>query len=362
MPRPHQHSGARVKSTTSSRKVPNEGPSKKAVSDEGYAPIGGRDNSLYLFRALGKICTAKHNRAPLLVNPEDAFKDGNVVQLLTRSKGFPIQIKAATVYGDGAFGHDQSAFTVVVPEGQPPGVIMLRNVFFPGCYISIRKNAIHGDGKGHKFCYLRVKPLPDNYVMFESVESPGQLLALTAQGVCRSPVGLGPGDQEAHFFVRVQKQLHAYSTLIMTPFGRPSIMNQLRDQSLIQLYVKSTGTYLSISNSGFVVFTPNGNDAHTFFKYSDRGMGIVSLHSNKYPGFRMRAFNGSIQGKGDDNINADFRVKENPDGTVVFESVSCPGINIGIQAGPQYVVGLSINLVGIQNFGGSQTITKTPLN
>ena len=49
--------------------------------------------------------------------------------------------------------------------------------------------------------------------------------------------------------------------------------------------------------------------------------------------------------QGDDNINADFRVKENPDGSVVFESVSCPGINIGIQAGPQYVVGLSINLV-----------------
>ena len=39
---------------------------------------------------------------------QDAFKDGNVVQLLTRSKGFPIQIKGATVYGDGAFGHDQS--------------------------------------------------------------------------------------------------------------------------------------------------------------------------------------------------------------------------------------------------------------
>ena len=59
MPRPHQHSGARVQSTTSSRKVPNEGPSKKAVSDEGYAPIGGRDNSLYLFRALGKILYCK---------------------------------------------------------------------------------------------------------------------------------------------------------------------------------------------------------------------------------------------------------------------------------------------------------------
>ncbi|KAL5487126.1 hypothetical protein EMCRGX_G019692 [Ephydatia muelleri] len=95
MPRPHQHSGARVKSTTSSRKVPNEGPSKKAVSDEGYAPIGGRDNSLYLFRALGKILYCKredsvscsdtlpphlsrHNRAPLLVNPEEVVEQTQV--------------------------------------------------------------------------------------------------------------------------------------------------------------------------------------------------------------------------------------------------------------------------------------------
>ena len=59
-------------------------------------------------------------------------------------------------------------------------------------------------GKGHKFCHLRVKPLPDNYVMFESVESPGQYLALDSNGSCRSPVGLGPGDQDAHFFVRVE--------------------------------------------------------------------------------------------------------------------------------------------------------------
>ena len=44
------------------------------------------------------------------------------------------------------------AFTVVVPEGQPPGVIMLRNVFFPGCYIAIRKNAIHGDVSREYVC------------------------------------------------------------------------------------------------------------------------------------------------------------------------------------------------------------------
>ena len=36
-------------------------------------------------------------------------------------------------------------FTVVNPSGQPAGVVMLHNVFFPGCYIAIRKNSIHGD-------------------------------------------------------------------------------------------------------------------------------------------------------------------------------------------------------------------------
>ena len=42
------------------------------------------------------------------VGIQDAFKDGNVIQLLTRNKGFPIQIKGGAVNGDGTFGHDQS--------------------------------------------------------------------------------------------------------------------------------------------------------------------------------------------------------------------------------------------------------------
>ena len=41
------------------------------------------------------------------------------------------------------------------------------------------------------------------------------------------------------------------------------------------------------------------NESHltAFFRYNDHGMGIVSLHSNKYPGFRMRVQGGTIQGK-----------------------------------------------------------------
>ena len=57
----HQHSDTRLKGSAASRKAGSEGASglRKAVSEVGCASIGGRDSSLYLFRALGKILHCK---------------------------------------------------------------------------------------------------------------------------------------------------------------------------------------------------------------------------------------------------------------------------------------------------------------
>lgn len=39
------------------------------------------------------------------------------------------------------------------------------------------------------------------------------------------------------------------------------------------------------------------NSLTAFFRFNDHGMGIVSLHAQKYPGFRMRMHSGTLQGK-----------------------------------------------------------------
>ena len=49
--------------------------------------------------------------------------------------------------------------------------------------------------------------------------------------------------------------------------------------------------------------------------------------------------------QGDPDLNGDFRVMENSDGTVSFESVTCGGGFLGIPAGPKPITHISLNLV-----------------
>jgi hypothetical protein len=66
--------------------------------------------------------------------------------------------------------------------------------------------------------------------------------------------------------------------------------------------------------------------------------------------------------QGDPNLTADWRLKENADGTVQFESVVCQGACVGINQGGTLAKNISIFLVNVQKFGGAETITKSPLN
>ena len=50
-----------------------------------------------------------------------------------------------------------------------------------------------------------------------------------------------------------------------------------------------------------------------------------------------------VQGTGD--VNADFRVKESPDGALYLESVTCPTACVGIQSEGQLKTGLSVFLM-----------------
>lgn len=292
----------------------------------------------------------------------DAFRNGNELQLIARSTGYPLTIRNKSLFGNGGFVKAESRFKVVEPDKAGRGVIMLQNMEWAGLHIAIKSHKVQVTSASDH-CHLRPVVLPDNYVVFESVKSPGEYVAMQKNDVPPEKVnGLSDGDTMVQFFVRVERQKHTYSNAIMTPFGRPSIANQLRDQCVIQLYLKSSNTFLSINGNGIVLSTANGGDKHTFFKWVDRGMGIVSLHSNQYPGYRLRMNNFVLEGKGDPTLLADWRLKENPDGTVQFESVTCQGACVGINQGGALIRDLSIFLVNIQKFGGAETITKSPIN
>ena len=98
------------------------------------------------------------------------------------------------------------------------------------------------------------------------------------------------------------------------------MQNNLPDRSIIQLYSKSTQSYLCISKSGVVeesvdeMFSKSiklcGYNyqwrimiyetvlIHTaYLLYHDRGMGIVSLDAYQRLGYRLRMFNNMLHGK-----------------------------------------------------------------
>ena len=61
----------------------------------------------------------------------------------------------------------------------------------------------------NKHCQLRVEALPDNYVVFEALHSPGEFVAIGSNGAPPDKVkGLGSTDKETQFFVRVE--VHVY--------------------------------------------------------------------------------------------------------------------------------------------------------
>lgn len=289
----------------------------------------------------------------------DAFKGGNVVQLIPKSNGNPLAIIKGDVSAGGRFGSSDALWTVTIAANNG---IVFQNVNWQGLHLSIRKKAITAKSKNDKHCPFDPKVLPDNYVYFESRESPNSFLAFQANGKPRNPQEVSGSDPDAHFFIRVIRQKHPYSNPITLPFGRPSIFAQVRDQAVVQLYSKAGNAFLSIDNRGNVKTISSDNDNTTFFIWVDHGMGIVSLKSHRFDGFRVRMGGFVVTGKGDPDINSDFRVWENPDGTIKFESVSCPSGHLSLNVGGQAVQNFSVFLVTIQKFGRSETISKVPLN
>lgn len=57
----------------------------------------------------------------------------------------------------------------------------------------------------------------------------------------------------------------------------------------------------------------------------------------------LKALHSSFQGMSD--LNTDFRIKDVQDGTVCFESVSCPGSFIGITVANGMQTNLNIQLL-----------------
>ncbi|XP_011404280.2 PREDICTED: uncharacterized protein LOC105312944 [Amphimedon queenslandica] len=285
----------------------------------------------------------------------DAFKAGNTVQLIARSNGNPVGVVNGDICARGNFSKTDSSWDVSIASNN--GVVFT-NVNWKGMHIAIRGKSLTAKGSNDKHCPLKVHVLPDNYIYLESLHQPGTYVGFDQRGNPRKPKELAPSEVDAQFFVRILRQKHL-SYDIKNPGGGASVFTRIPDMSVVQFFVSGHEKYLSINSAGAVLTTANPNDDTTFFYWKDRGMGIVSLQSYKFQGYRFRVSGNAIIAKGDPDLNSDFRVKENSDGTVTFESVVNPAMSLGIAIGSTAVTSLSANLMNIQQYGRNTTVTKS---
>ncbi|KAL5475458.1 hypothetical protein EMCRGX_G025277 [Ephydatia muelleri] len=259
----------------------------------------------------------------------DAFREGNVIQLVACSNRYPVQISDRVVYGNGAFSDPKTYFIVVVPPQAPPDVVMVKNVCETESFISVREGQLFCQDRAGPSCHFLVHVVLDNCVFLESSSRCGQSLSVSTNGVANLA---NFGEDDTQFVVRIVRQKYLPSAISSTPFGWPSIANRMRDGNVVQLYVRQDHTYVGINEDGNVVTVANGRSPNTRFVICDRGVCIYSLSAHNRPNFLLRVVNGATVGQGEPNFHSDFYLKERSDGDVSFESVSSPGSYISVQS------------------------------
>lgn len=80
---------------------------------------------------------------------------------------------------------------------------MFRNKSWAGIHLAMHRGGGMAVGKGRQPCFFRVKPLPDNYCMFESVEFPTFHMNFMANGAGGIPRTKNAMDSSAQFFIRM---------------------------------------------------------------------------------------------------------------------------------------------------------------
>ena len=100
-------------------------------------------------------------------------------------------------------------------------------------------------------------------------------------------------------------------------------------------------------------------DKQTFWILYNRGMGIISLRSQPYDGYWMRYFRGRMVNKGGEKeLSGDFRVIENPDGSVSLELAKEKGSFIALNGEKTF----SLFKVVLTGPPKKPTVSRTQLN
>jgi hypothetical protein len=154
---------------------------------------------------------------------DDAFRGGNVIQLISKSSGDLLNIEKGNLACKGKYGAPDAQWTVTIASNQD---IILTNVHWPGSHAGIKgKHATAISGKIDKNCQLKHHVLSsNNYVYFESNENPGYFLGFNHKGEARKASEVKDHEEDAQFFVRMERQKHPYCNAILGVNNLPSTL------------------------------------------------------------------------------------------------------------------------------------------
>ena len=257
-----------------------------------------------------------------------ALRNGNVLQLISKMSGKPVLIaKNGIVSGSGDYG-ELSELLVIEKE---PGVFMLRSASIKSFYLCIFNNQLEGRGQGGKWCEVRALPTPDNYVAFESIKAPGQLMGITHTGAVHRADKLTAADNESHFRIRIVKIAPSTMELptLLRYDGQPSVLNSLKDGARVQLVSRSYGDTLEIKDNG-TIGTKGGSGVGSSLIVRSRGGNIVSFQHVKHQGFMLCIQSGSVRGRQGTGLQVDFVIHETYDRHILLESLANQGQFIAV--------------------------------
>ncbi|KAL5499673.1 hypothetical protein EMCRGX_G011129 [Ephydatia muelleri] len=167
-----------------------------------FVSIGSLGNSL---NSLGKTLDSAAKDVDKTVtqavysSPLELLKDGYVVQLISKVGGKCLRVlERGQVDCLGEAG-TSSQFEVVVPR---PGVVKLRSVSTPQFYLAITGGYLIGYGQGGLDCEFVPSMTMGNYLVFESLASPGGVIGALPSGLICAPMQTPKTCDAAHFGIK----------------------------------------------------------------------------------------------------------------------------------------------------------------
>ncbi|XP_064397654.1 uncharacterized protein LOC135344380 isoform X2 [Halichondria panicea] len=292
-------------------------------------------------------------KSPVGYNIMNLMSQGNVIFILPKTsierkplylnRGFGERV----VHGGGSFT-DESRFVVTIPrEHTTEHVIALESFKYKGRYLCVDRRGRIKARDGYKdscdFFVYGVNGSP-HLVYFESARSDGFYFGMRSDNSPSDAASITADSEEAHFGILTDNVSESSPLLKLEVFGTNSIMDQVRDKSVIRLF--SQRRYLGIDRKGRVLQTHNDKNTDSWFMVHDRGMGILSLRSYVHQSYWLKMQDGQLTGKGKPGLDTFFQVRESVEHQIILESIAQPGTFVyPSQASPSVVPEFTVEVI-----------------